>query len=238
MKLISKNTFTFLFITAVAASGVYNTLEMNSKEFLNFGMKNQTEVIEFSSEEFDLEVEKKSYQFEKSNVLNFKREAPQFKKVDLPKAVKTVENNDIANDEPAYIQEDISLHLIEYYNPNKFSTILKVGDNTSPVNGVLEAANGVVEKIDITLPDGESLFVEYGEMKENRFTYTAHGEKLRGIIYKVDAKTYMVSLDEGPHAGTRMKFQDSRDLDTTYDKPVDAKIVEASIAAQNNGFVF
>ena len=238
MKLLSKKTFTFLLVAATAASGVYNSLEMNSKDFLGLGMKNQTQAIEFTSEEFDLEIEKKSYQFEKSNVFAPKNLKPKFRKVDLPKVSKSVENTDTTEEAPAYIQDDISLNLIEYYNPNKFSTILKVGDNSSPVNGVLEAANGVVEKIDITLPDGESLFVEYGEMKENRFTYTVHGEKLRGIIYKVDAKTYMVSLDEGPHAGTRMKFADSRDLDTTYDKPVDAKIVEASIAAQNQGFVF
>ena len=179
---------------------------------------------------------KKSFQFKK------KKKAP--KKVVAKKIVtkkptkvaeKVVENKE---DGPAYIQEDISLDLIEYYNPNKFSSILKIGEGENKINGVLEASNGVVEKIDVTLPDGESLFVEYGEMRENRFTYTVDGEPLRGIIYKIDAESYMVSLDEGPYKGTRMKFKNSQDIDTSYDAPVDTKIVEASITAQNKGFTF
>jgi hypothetical protein len=235
MKLLSVKPLLIIVTLAIIISGIKNTLEFQQTSF-----KYDEHVYLNSLEKLeDNEIvvgNKKSFQFEKPE--------KSIKKVIVKKIVPKKETNTKRVVEtspveaPAYIQEDISLELIEYYNPNKFSSILKIGEGDNPVTGVLEAANGVVEKIDVTLPDGESLFVEYGEMKENKFTYTVNGEKLRGIIYKIDAQSYMVSLDEGPHKGTRMKFKSPEQFDTTYDQPVDAKIVEASIVAQDKGFTF
>lgn len=233
MKLKNFKTLTLITVAILVISGIKNSLEMSSSSFLDSQSVSTKSITELT-DEMKLASNKNSYTFKKSSPAQKPLKIK--KSVNSSAKIRRVEQKEI--ERVAYIQEDLSLDLIEYYNPNKFSTILKPGDGTSAVNGVLEVANGVIEKIDVTLPSGESLFVEYGEMKENRFTYSLDGQPLRGIIYKIDAVTYMVSLDEGDHAGTRMKFKDNRDLDREYDAKVDANIVEASIAAQKNGFVF
>lgn len=235
MKRLIIKPLLLLITLAIVISGIQNTLDFHQNSF-----KYDEYAYSESLEDFDSKViiskNKKSFQFDKPKKTKKKIAVKKIVPKKQTETKKIVES--IKEEAPAYIQEDISLELIEYYNPNKFSSILKIGEGDNPVTGVLEAANGVVEKIDVTLPDGESLFVEYGEMRENKFTYTVHGEKLRGIIYKIDAQSYMVSLDEGPHKGTRMKFKSPGEVDTTYDQPVDTKIVEASIMAQDKGFTF
>lgn len=234
MKLLSVKPLLLLITLAIIISGVHNSLDFNQNSF-EYDEFAHIKSLEDLTDDMEIAQNKKSFQFDKSQPVAKKIIA---KKKVSKKTTKAKVAESVMEEAPAYIQDDISLDLIEYYNPNKFSSILKVGEGNNSVTGVLEAANGVVEKIDVTLPDGESLFVEYGEMKENRFNYTVNGAKLRGIIYKIDAQSYMVSLDEGPYAGTRMKFKNSRELDTTYDMPVDGKIVEASIMAQDKGFTF
>lgn len=205
---------------------------MNSSSFVSAKPATVKTVIELT-DEMSIAHLKKSYTFKKSAVA---LKAPAKIKATVNAEVRRVESAPEMAE--AYIQESLSLELTEYYNPKKYSTLVKAGASELSVSGSLEAANGVVEKIDVTLPDGESIFVEYGEMMQNTFKYkTANGESARGVIYKLDANNYMVSLEDGPNAGTRMKFKNTTEADADYDQ-ADHKIVEASIAATEKGFTF
>lgn len=235
MKALNLKTFITLAIMIIIVSGVKNTIEMNSSALSNQESLS-LKTVDQLTDDMSLANAKGSFRFKRKVTQKKLGKIKVKKSVNSSPRIKRIEQ--IKTETTSYIQDDLSLELVEFYNPNKYSAIVKTSNTEMNVFGSLEAANGVIESIDVTLPDGENLSVEYGEMNQNRFKYTIDGEPLRGIIYKIDALTYMVSLDEGPYAGTRMKFKNIQDLDTTYEEPVDSKVVEASMAAQKKGFTF
>lgn len=102
----------------------------------------------------------------------------------------------------AAIQEDLTLNLIEVINPSKWQQ----GLNTAQFNGSLTANNGVIESLNVALPDGQGMSISFTEMNGNVFEYELNGQAFSGMMYQVDANSFMVSLTNGPLEGTRMRF--------------------------------
>jgi hypothetical protein len=107
----------------------------------------------------------------------------------------------------AVIKNDLDLNLSEFYNSQKFQK-LAAGES---ITGNLIASAGVIESLEVTLPDTESLHISFSEMKGNTFVYEHMGDQFNGMIYEVGQGAYMVTLNDGPLAGTRMKFIGSVD---------------------------
>jgi hypothetical protein len=189
-------------ILTIVISGVKNSVEMSSSSFLKKKSVSAKRLDELT-DDMNIATSKKSFYFDRSDITK------PAKKISFAVNSKVKKSHVINQEVEAYIQGSLSFELVEYYNPKEYTTLIKSGDKDLPVSGSLEASNGVVEKIDVTLPSGESIFVEYGSMNQNRFSYNVQGmdKKARGIIYKLDASHYMVSLEDGPHSGTRMKFK-------------------------------
>ncbi len=100
----------------------------------------------------------------------------------------------------------MNLSLIEVINPK----LWKQGLKKDQFNGSLLANNGVIESLNVTLPDG-GFSVSFAEMTGNVFEYDYNGEIYTGMMYQVDPKSYMVTLSNGPLTGTRFKFLTSSD---------------------------
>lgn len=102
----------------------------------------------------------------------------------------------------AAVQEDLSLNLVEVVNPKKWQQ----GLNPGQFSGTLSTANGTIESLSVSLPDGEGVSISFSEMTGNVFEYDLNGEIYSGMMYQVDQSSYMISLTNGPLEGTRLKF--------------------------------
>lgn len=102
----------------------------------------------------------------------------------------------------AAVQEELSLSLVEVINPTKWKDGLKAGQ----FNGTLSTNQGIIEDLNISLPNGEGVAVSFSEMTGNVFEYDMNGELYSGMMYQVDQNSYMVTLTNGPLEGTRLRF--------------------------------
>lgn len=100
----------------------------------------------------------------------------------------------------AAITKELNLELTEVFNAKKFP------QGTKDFKGSLAARDGVLESIQVSLPEGESFQVAFSEMTGNVFTYDIDGQELSGMMYQMDENAYMVTLTNGPFEGTRLKF--------------------------------
>ena len=113
-------------------------------------------------------------------------------------------------DAKAAIQSELGLSLIEVTNSAKWPNGLAQGQ----FNGSLSARNGVIESLLVSLPGEEGLSVAFSSMSGNVFEYDFNGELFSGMMYQVDEKAYMVTLTNGPLAGTQLRFSNEKDLET------------------------
>ncbi len=102
----------------------------------------------------------------------------------------------------AAIKEELNLELSEIFNAKKYAQAPKTGE----FNGTLTSNNGVIESMSVSLPNGESVSISVAEMAGNVFEYDLDGQTLSGMMYQMDKTSYMVTLTNGPHEGTRLKF--------------------------------
>ena len=102
----------------------------------------------------------------------------------------------------AAIKEELNLELSEVFNAKKYAQAPKAGE----FSGTLTSNNGVIESMSVSLPNGESVSVSVAEMAGNVFEYEIDGQTLSGMMYQMDKTSYMVTLTNGPHEGTRLKF--------------------------------
>jgi len=102
----------------------------------------------------------------------------------------------------AAVQEELSLSLVEVINPTKWKNGLTAGQ----FYGSLSTNQGVIEDLNISLPNGEGVAVSFSEMTGNVFEYDLNGELYSGMMYQVDQNAYMVTLTNGPLEGTRLRF--------------------------------
>lgn len=115
----------------------------------------------------------------------------------------TTTNTEVVNELPqAAVQEELDLNLVEVVNPKKYAQ----GLGTDKFSGNLVTNQGVIESLNVSLPNGEGVSVSFSEMSGNVFEYDLNGDLYSGMMYQVDQNSYMVTLTNGPLEGTRMKF--------------------------------
>ena len=130
--------------------------------------------------------------------------------------------------EPALKAEALDLKLVEVINQ---------GVPAEHFNGSLTSNNGIVEALEIELPN-ESLSISYSELTGNVFEYEQNGELCSGMLYQVDEKSYIVTLINGPLEGTRLRFStntstDQQEMDT-LSLSEDHHIEVGSFGSQNS----
>jgi len=118
----------------------------------------------------------------------------------VTKPIKT--ESDSVEVAQAAVQEELNLNLTEVINPKKWQQ----GINNSQFSGNLVTNNGVIESLNVSLPNDEGVSVSFSEMTGNVFEYDFNGDLYSGMMYQVDQNAYMVTLTNGPLEGTRMKF--------------------------------
>jgi hypothetical protein len=128
----------------------------------------------------------------------------------------------------AAVQESLSLTLNEVVNPKRWPSGLPNGQ----FSGTLSTNNGVIEGLNVSLPNGEGVAVSFSEMSGNVFEYDLNNEVYSGMMYQVDRNSYMVTLTNGPLEGTRLRFlgepsQDEKDV-------IEAQVAESASQAIGN----
>jgi hypothetical protein len=100
------------------------------------------------------------------------------------------------------INDSLNLQLVEVVNPSKWQQGIK----ETEFSGSLATNNGIIESLNVSLPEGLSIEISFSEMNGNVFEYDLNGEVFSGMMYQVDSHSYMVSMTNGPLEGTRMRF--------------------------------
>lgn len=109
------------------------------------------------------------------------------------------------NDAPkvkAAIMQELDLTLTEVYSPKKYNIPL----TKEQFEGSLRANNGIIESMEVRLPNDEGMSISNIEMNGNIFTCKIGDESYSGMIFTTDNKSFMVSFTEGNMEGTRFKF--------------------------------
>ena len=201
-----KKAFTFLAVTALVISGAYNSVMVNSDSFMN---EQDIRFVKRLDEVYG--VVKVGRQFASTKTQWVKLSNKQVTEVAknlVPSAAPTLQVAQASSapatqvETAAAVQEELDLRLVEVANPKKYQGNVP----SSMFSGNLVTADGRIETLSVSLPNGEGLSVNSTEMVGNVFEYDLDGETLSGMIYQVDQTTYMVTLTNGAFEGTRMKF--------------------------------
>ena len=129
-----------------------------------------------------------------------------------PKIKKNLKKEVVANssevaptfviEDEAVLQNELSLKLVEVVHPTKW----KNGLANTEFSGAIQTNNGVIETLNISLPQDENISVNYAAMTGNVFEYDMNGEVYSAMIYQVDQNSFMVTLSNGPLEGVRLRF--------------------------------
>jgi hypothetical protein len=109
----------------------------------------------------------------------------------------------------AAVKEELNLSLAQVMNPKKWQQ----GLNNSQFSGSLATNNGVIESLNVSLPNNEGLSVSFSEMTGNVFEYDFNGELYSGMMFQEDENSYVVTLTNGPLEGTRLTFKGEASVD-------------------------
>jgi hypothetical protein len=205
-KVIAVLSFGFLM-----ATGTYNAIVINSESSISgtdvrfvkrldevYGVVESKRVVAASIQWQKLSV-KQTSQVRKQELANTM--VPKFDKQDNSQPAPEVTQ--------AAVQDELNLSLTEVINPKKWQQ----GLTSSQFNGSLSTNNGVIETLNVSLPNGEGLSVSFSEMTGNVFEYDFDGELYSGMMYQIDQNSYMVTLTNGPLEGTRLKFSGEASLE-------------------------
>jgi hypothetical protein len=128
------------------------------------------------------------------------------KKHEIIQTVSKIESSTTSASEEnipeAAVQEQLYLTLIQVINVEKWPK----GVKEDQYGGSLITNNGVIEELNVFLPEGLGLDISFAEMVGNVFEYDLNGELFSGMIYQADQHAYLVTLTNGPLEGTRLRF--------------------------------
>ncbi len=102
----------------------------------------------------------------------------------------------------AAVSSTLNLKLVEVINPKKWEQ----GVKSSDFSGAIATNNGIIESLNASLPEGQSIEIAFSEMTGNVFEYDLNGSVYSGMMYQVDQNSYMVTMTNGPLEGTRLRF--------------------------------
>ncbi len=218
LKQLSKIT---LGLTAMAlfTSGTYNTFVLNSKSFMKSRevkfvkrldeIQGEVKVAQnnwndLASPKIKQEVRREIIAVKKINENNPSVQKRKIQKKDLASAERKIQNPITQENVKAdpIIKQRLDLKLASFFNTRLYKAPLK-GEQ---FEGSLYTNDGMIESLEVSLPEGKSINIAYSEMQGNIFTYELNGELYSGMIYEAGKGNYMVNLTNGPYADTRMKF--------------------------------
>lgn len=201
-----KKTFTFLAVAALVISGTYNSVMVNSDSFMN---EQDVRFVKRLDEVYGVVKVGRQFASAKTEWVKLsQKQVTEVAKNIVPSAAPSIQVAQAATTAPAVVetaaavQEELDLNLVEVANPKKYQGNVPA----SQFSGSLVTADGRIESLSVSLPNGEGLSISSTEMVGNVFEYDLDGETLSGMIYQVDQTTYMVTLTNGSFEGTRMKF--------------------------------
>lgn len=198
-------TLAFLAVGLFVVTGTYNTIVINSESHL---ASSDMRFVKRLDELYGVTVPGR----EVAASISWQKLSPtqvsqlKVNKRFISQTVKTADAAPAAQQDvipAAAVQEELSLSLVEVINPKLFAQ----GISQGAFNGNLSTNNGVIESLNVSLPNTESLSVSFSEMAGNVFEYDYGGELYSGMMYQVDQNSYMVTLTNGPLEGTRLRFQ-------------------------------
>lgn len=209
--------FSGMVLSLVLWSGFYNTyyagFNFNSNKFdqARFSIK------DFPVRNFDKVIKKEKVAYSKRHKRTFVNavEVRNYDRVGRNEDVKPMKRSD---GQGAFIQDDLSLELAEFYNAKHFKKVLKGNE----VEGNLVMSNGTIDLLEVYLPDDKEIVSEFLQVNGNVFSYSHEGQTFSGMIYQ-SSKEYVVSLVNGPYQGTKMKFikGDSGERSLSNDENID-----------------
>jgi hypothetical protein len=228
----------FIKLSSLAATslmlglGVYNALFMNSTSFMD--QKHIVFIKRIDEINGRLIAAQKPLKWEELSqpAQKISRPVIQSKIAKFKKSSVVVASNQVESQQPAVeavIKNDLDLSLNEFFNSAKMEK-----HSAGDYSGHLVASNGMIESLEISTPDGE-VYISQAEMKGNTFEYETEGQKHSGMIYEVAQGAYMVTLTDGPLAGTRMKFAGNVDGSEVAEAPAPtaAPATDAQLNAEN-----
>lgn len=224
-KVYKNKTFAFLAVLMFIGTGTYNAVVINSESLL---AESDTKFVKRLDEIYGVTVSGREVAASMNWQKLTPKEVAEHKVKVAPQVVQTVSTTDaapVSNADvipAAAVQEELSLNLVEVINPKKWQQ----GLTNTQFNGNLATNNGVIESLNVSLPNGEGVSVSFSEMVGNVFEYDLDGELYSGMMYQVDQTAYMVTLTNGPLEGTRMRF--------AVDTPVVEQQQTQEMLAENN----
>lgn len=198
----------FLGVGFLAISG-YTSLSINSDDFMN---DNEIKFVKRLDElnghtiRSVASIQPMHFNFGGSNSLAPKPALAKFQKLEKKGFLSGVKNFfQKENDAPkvkAAIMQELDLTLTEVYSPKKYNIPL----TKEQFEGSLRANNGIIESMEVRLPNDDGMSISNIEMNGNIFTCKIGDETYSGMIFTTDNKSFMVSFTEGNMEGTRFKF--------------------------------
>lgn len=124
------------------------------------------------------------------------------------------------------IKEDLNLSLTQVF----YKKLLK----KNSYKGHARTVDGVIEEVTITMPNGDSIFINTREkMVGNIFQYedSYTRETKSGMFYEVKKGTYMITLtNDSQYAGARFEFKADNEAEIAYNDSYN----EANISWNSN----
>lgn len=206
--LFKKRTLSFLAMLFFVATGTYNAIVINSESHLNVAdMRFVKRLDEMKGVIEPGRLVATGIQWQKlqetqtvsSNALR----APVIQTINTVSSASSNGESVPPQTAPgAAVTEELNLNLVEVINPKKWQNGVPAGE----FSGSLTTANGSIDSLSVSLPNGEGVTVSFSEMNGNVFEYDIDGEVYSGMLYQVDQTAYMVTLTNGPLEGTRLRF--------------------------------
>lgn len=220
-------------ITLFTVTGTYNAVVINSESYL---ASTDLKFVKRLDELYGVTVSGRdaaSIQWQKLPAL--RQPMPEVRPIQVTQDISTVSAAPAPSFQEevvpqAAVQEELSLNLVEVINPKKWQN----GLNNSQFTGNLTTNQGVIESLEVSLPNGEGVSVSFSEMTGNVFEYDYDGELYSGMMYQVDQNSYMVTLSNGPLEGTRMRFT-SAGSEAEQQQEVENQLAENNIEVGNFG---
>jgi hypothetical protein len=195
-------------VFSLVISGVYNSAVMKSTAFMSDSeVKFLKRLDEMGQESKGISAparvvaQKSAWKQIPEKVENPKVE--QVKKEILPKSnALKVARTQVVQEAKAAISKRLDLKLKEFYNAQKYKKSL----TASQFSGSLFMNDGIIESLEVILPNDEVINISYAELTGNTFQYDVDGVMYSGMVYEAGNNNFMVTLTNGPFQGSRMKF--------------------------------
>lgn len=234
MKVKNKNKIiSFVAAGLFVLTGTYNAVVINSESHIS---SNEVKFVKRLDEIYGVTVAGR----EVAASVNWQKLSPtqtpkklEIKKTIIAKTESSPEAAPVDLIPAAAVQEELSLSLVEVINPTKWKNGLAAGQ----FNGTLSTNQGVIEDLNVSLPNGEGVAVSFSEMTGNVFEYDFNGELYSGMMYQVDQNAYMVTLTNGPLEGTRLRFSNqtpAQDQEQTAQYLADNNLEVGNFGSEQN----